>query len=306
MYHVLMAGALLDRSRTWRTENGIAAARAWAAADLPASTLADLRRIQRGDGPASLLLSGLPIGGLPPTPGSHRVDLAADVRYSAESERTLLGIAAMLGEPVGYAQEHGGDIVQQIYPIEATRRQQVSTSSDSVLAFHTETSFHPHRPHFLLLLCLRGDAAARTTLCTLDAIRRALDPVTLDVLSQPKFRTGVDESFCSSGHTDWTTHAMPVIDGDTLVYDGELTVGIDAAGSAALQTLATVIEREQESVVLTAGDLLVVDNHRAVHGRSPFPARFDGTDRWLQRTFVVDDLAPSAAERTGRVITTSF
>ena len=40
--------------------------------------------------------------------------------------------------------------------------------------------------------------------------------------------------------------------------------------------------------------------------RSPFPARFDGTDRWLQRTFVVEDLAASAADRHGHVITTAF
>jgi len=59
-------------------------------------------------------------------------------------------------------------------------------------------------------------------------------------------------------------------------------------------------------VALDAGDLLVVDNAVAVHGRSAFPARFDGTDRWLQRTFVVPDLAPSADERQGRVITTRF
>jgi L-asparagine oxygenase len=50
----------------------------------------------------------------------------------------------------------------------------------------------------------------------------------------------------------------------------------------------------------------VVDNQVAVHGRSPFRARFDGTDRWLQRTFVVPDLAASAADRTGRIITTRF
>ncbi len=59
-------------------------------------------------------------------------------------------------------------------------------------------------------------------------------------------------------------------------------------------------------MALEAGDLLVVDNAVAVHGRSPFTARFDGLDRWLQRTFVVGDLAPSAADRSGRVITTHF
>ena len=59
-------------------------------------------------------------------------------------------------------------------------------------------------------------------------------------------------------------------------------------------------------IVLEPGDLLVVDNDRVVHGRTSFAARFDGTDRWLQRAFVVADLAPSAAERTGRIITTRF
>jgi L-asparagine oxygenase len=50
---------------------------------------------------------------------------------------------------------------------------------------------------------------------------------------------------------------------------------------------------------------LIIDNAVAVHGRSPFTPRFDGSDRWLQRTFVISDLAPSAADRRGRVITTT-
>ncbi|MEZ5272765.1 MAG: TauD/TfdA family dioxygenase [Ilumatobacteraceae bacterium] len=62
----------------------------------------------------------------------------------------------------------------------------------------------------------------------------------------------------------------------------------------------------QIGVALEAGDLLVVDNHVAVHGRTAYTPRFDGTDRWLQRAMVVPDLAPSAGERIGRVITTVF
>ena len=70
--------------------------------------------------------------------------------------------------------------------------------------------------------------------------------------------------------------------------------------------LRELIEEIKTSVVLEPGDLLVVDNNIAVHGRSPFTARFDGADRWLQRSFVVTDLAPSAGQRIGRVITTEF
>ncbi|MBK6763531.1 MAG: TauD/TfdA family dioxygenase [Micrococcales bacterium] len=59
-------------------------------------------------------------------------------------------------------------------------------------------------------------------------------------------------------------------------------------------------------MTLKAGDLLVVDNDVAVHGRTPFTPRFDGTDRWLQRTFVVADHTAADGSRDGRVITTRF
>jgi L-asparagine oxygenase len=250
-------------------------------------------------------LHGLPIGDVPATP------LVAGLtdKHDRASEATLLGVAQMLGEPVGYAQEHGGDIVQDLFPLASSVGRQLSTSSGVELAFHTETAFHPHRPHFLLLLCLRGDANAATTLCSVDAIVRELDEQTRAVLQQPRFRCGVDESF--GGGSAWVAPAHAVVSLTTngtytLLFDGELTFGIDREADAAIAHVNEAIARARTSVTLAAGDLLVVDNHRAVHGRSPFTARFDGTDRWLQRTFVVDDLAPSVMERRGRVITTDF
>ena len=82
-------------------------------------------------------------------------------------------------------------------------------------------------------------------------------------------------------------------------------VGTDLDAERALTELSAAVERHQRSVILEAGDLLVIDNGLVVHGRSPFPARYDGTDRWLQRAFVVADLA-SISERDGRVLTTAF
>jgi len=145
-------------------------------------------------------------------------------------------------------------------------------------------------------------------LCSVDALAPHLDADVVRVLRRPRFRTGVDLSF---GRGDgWMTAPGPVLDRDvdgrwTLNYDGELTVGLDAGACAALATLGDAITATYTSVVLDAGDLLVVDNRRAVHGRSEFRARFDGTDRWLQRTFVVDELA-SISDRRGSVITTQF
>jgi L-asparagine oxygenase len=264
--------------------------------------------LQAGLSGGAALLRGAEIGVLPPTPTSRAAGARAS-KTDKTSEATLLRVAHALGEPVGYVQEHGGEVVQDLYPLRESLGRQVSTSSGVVLAFHTETAFHPHRPRYLVLLCLKGDPSAATTLCSLDAVLSLLDPRAVQVLSEPRFRTGVDESF---GSTSWLTPAAPVIrrsaksDAAEFVYDGDLTIGIDAVAQDALEALGRAIQIAQTSVVLEAGDVLIVDNHRAVHGRSPFTARFDGTDRWLQRTFVVSELESSASDRVGRVITTRF
>jgi alpha-ketoglutarate-dependent taurine dioxygenase len=103
---------------------------------------------------------------------------------------------------------------------------------------------------------------------------------------------------------------MAVLSGDrrrpSMVFDADLMVGIDEDANEALRVLGEATQACHASVALESGDLLIVDNNVAVHGRSPFVARFDGSDRWLQRTFVVSDLSPSAADRRGRIITTHF
>jgi hypothetical protein len=175
--------------------------------------------------------------------------------------------------------------------------------------FHTETAFHPHRPRYLLLFCLRGDPSAHTTLASVHDIMDRLPEEVVDVMFEPRFRTAVDASFLA-GRSNELGPVQPLVTGTrsepTFVFDADLTVGIDTDAEHALAAVRSAIAEIETSVVLEPGDLLVVDNNVAVHGRSPFAARFDGTDRWLQRTFVVTDLAPSAADRDGRVITTEF
>jgi hypothetical protein len=62
----------------------------------------------------------------------------------------------------------------------------------------------------------------------------------------------------------------------------------------ALHALMAELERVQHAVVVERGDLLVVDNYLAVHGRKPFEVRYDGTDRWLKRMIVSRDLRKAA------------
>jgi L-asparagine oxygenase len=257
------------------------------------------------DPSGALLVRGLPVGDLPPTPSTPETPVGKD----RTSELVLLAAGRLLGQPVGYLPEHGGDVVQNLVPTPDGAARQVSTSSAVTLAWHTEAAFHPHRPRFLLLLCLRGDPAARTTLCSIRQIVDALPLRTRRILSEPRFRTAADESYVGA-RSERRGHPVAVLRGDPaapqLLYDADLMTGTDPEAQAALDELAELVEASHTSVVLEPGDLLVVDNTVAVHGRSPFPARYDGTDRWLQRAFVVADLAPSAAVRTGRVVRTRF
>lgn len=252
-----------------------------------------------------LLLTGVPIGELGPTPNAPGVIGLKDHL----SELVLLTVASQLGHPVGYAPEHGGDLVQDIVPTRDGSYRQVSTSSGVTLAWHTEAAFHPHRPRYLALLCLRGDPTARTLLCSVRELTAHLDARLDGILRQPRFTTAVDESYIGARPTRWGK-PRPVLagppGGESLWFDADLMQGVDKEAQAALTELTELINTHHVDVALSGGDLLIVDNEVAVHGRSPFTPRFDGTDRWLQRSFVVTDLAASASDRVGRIVATRF
>lgn len=254
---------------------------------------------------AALLVRGVPLGEIGPTPAYPGV---RDEHWT-QPELLLLAAARLLGHPIGYAPEHGGRLVQDIVPVKGSETLQVSTSSSGDLMFHTETAFHPHRPRHLLLLCLRGDPGAATTLLSVTDLLAGLDAPTIETLREPRFATAVDLSFLD-GRRNVHGEPHPIVGGSaqdpTLLFDADLTVGLDPGACRASEAVQERIEHAHRSLVLEAGDLLVVDNARAVHGRSAYSARFDGTDRWLMRAFTVADLSPSAPDRDGRIITTIF
>lgn len=132
------------------------------------------------------------------------------------------------------------------------------------------------------------------------------------VLSEPLFQTGIDYSFGSANGEKGNGPTLRVLYGDPfdpyITVDPDLMVGLTPEASAALKRLHVALNEVKRWARLDAGDLLIIDNRRAVHGRSEFEARYDGLDRWLQRVCVVRDLVPSAGHRRlgGRVIETAF
>jgi hypothetical protein len=67
----------------------------------------------------------------------------------------------------------------------------------------------------------------------------------------------------------------------------------DSSSYNAFNNLKSEINACINDIVLQPGDLLFIDNFKAVHGRKEIPGHFDGTDRWFKRGFITRDLRKS-------------
>jgi hypothetical protein len=76
------------------------------------------------------------------------------------------------------------------------------------------------------------------------------------------------------------------------------TAAEDSMAWRALAAVVASIGASMQEVVLEAGDILMIDNYKVVHGRQPFKANYDGRDRWLKRINVTRDLRKSRAHRS--------
>lgn len=179
-----------------------------------------------------------------------------------------------------------------------------------MLDLHTETVFsrrNPARPldvespDFILLWCLRSDPdrTAATLVTAVDDLCAGLDQESLRVLSEPRFEHRAPYSFTRDAPSDrpWVGPA-PILRGETpprrAAFDLACgTRGIDAEAESALGAMRQAAKEPgvTQRIHLLEGDLLIMDNRRCAHGRTPFSARFDGRDRWLLRVYVRRSLA---------------
>lgn len=264
-------------------------------------SLIEFRRFGHPSG--GILIRHVPLGGVPPTP--DRAAAAVGAKLPAAAAMSVL--VACLGDQYGFRPELGGNIVQDILPVRGFEDQQISIGSTIDIEAHTEMAFSLFRSDYLALLCVRPDheRKAGTTLHSIDQILPLLDEATIRTLRQARFRTMVDPSFLlGDGITeDIWVEPVEVLSGPEqrprMRFDLDGTKGNDPESQAALEEFAGAAAKARSIVRLDAGDLLIIDNNRALHGRTPFAPRYDGCDRWLLRAFVTKDLRRSEHVRPG-------
>jgi L-asparagine oxygenase len=239
--------------------------------------------------PTDPLLCATPADGRPPA-----------TKATSVSEYCLLLTMLVLGEPISYWDEKEGALIQNICPVRGQESKQENTGSNVFLEFHVEDGFHPYKPDYLGLYCLRADheGVAQTTTASIRDVMDKLPWTAVEMLRQPLFRLRRSPSFKG----DQTLGPpLPVLTGHMLApdlcIDHFLMEAMTPAASWALSLLKNELLGVVESHALVSGDLLIVDNRIAAHGRTAFSPKYDGHDRWLQRMFVVRDLRTSSASR---------
>jgi Fe(II)/alpha-ketoglutarate-dependent arginine beta-hydroxylase len=271
------------------------------------------------DGRGAMLIRGLPVNEQRIGPTPARWDERSTPSRTFKEEVFLALCGTLLGDLVTWASEQDGHIVHNVLPIKEHEDSQLGWGSANEFILHVEDAFSPCSPDYLGLICMRNPEAIGTTLSHLADLDLA--QLDLDTLFEKNYYVRPDDAHLASANQlnlynaqrdqalsrrEEEIKAPP----KTAIFFGDRRAPYirldppytDAGGceksAQAMAGLLHMLNDKKTRVRLQPGDVLFIDNCRAVHGRDPFRARYDGTDRWLKRVKVTRDLRKSREFRS--------
>jgi hypothetical protein len=146
-----------------------------------------------------------------------------------------------------------------------------------LLPLHMDFVNAENPPDLICLVCLRPDpcgGGASLVAKTAD-IEELLDPRDIEVLSRPVYRDGQVANLSGVGGDINPFAVLSPTPGDRFPcrYVGHLLNSVtDPEARAAIQAFGRALDARTVAIQLEAGDLLIVDQHRAVHGKLPLGA----------------------------------
>lgn len=146
-------------------------------------------------------------------------------------------------------------------------------------------------PNVIAFIGVRGDRnkEGKTLLCDNRKLYQLLDPIDIQVLRTQKITWGVSGGGFTQ-HVIEGSESNPKINifEENLLNMGgfERMVQGSPEAVAAYKRAKEIAATLAEGVWLGSGDVLLVNQKKASHGRSPYTAKYDGNDRWLQRTYI--------------------
>jgi L-asparagine oxygenase len=230
-----------------------------------------------------LYLRGLPVpADLPATPRAPYNKL----RMPTGTESIVLALALLVGEVLPVRHADGSERVYNLYPIPQCADTDLNANVMR-LDLHTDLAFSDDPCEAFTLYCLRNGRAPqpRTQFCDIRRVWDLLEERDRALLSEASFYTPLSTENGSSAVgaskqilTSWRGRSR---------YDYSWRLlGATPAHAEALQRLNAAMAAATERFTLTAGDCVLIDNTHVVHGRGKQNPAYDGTDRWIQGSYI--------------------
>lgn len=233
-----------------------------------------------------------------------------------ETEGTVAGRAAALAvhgllelETVSYGSENEGNLFVNLVAMPGSGA--FAEKSKGSMRGHTDAVSFPFRgdddpeegriapsPDFVTLVGLRNPKGVPTRLMPLKDVLAQLSTADVEELKKPQFSFRAQRTFrqgtkCILGkeHVVLDAPVLKDSDGDIYVrYSHSNVLPMVTGGPAerALNELEAACNATAELVVVKPGDVLIVSNRLALHGRGKVGDGVGSQSRWLLRTYGLD------------------
>lgn len=208
-----------------------------------------------------------------------------------------------IGHMVSYEAEGDGYLFQDMVPNKELSDSQTSLGSKVELELHTEQAFSDYKPDYLSLACLKGDNNAYTYFLHVNQILEYMNEEEINYLERKNWKIGVDMSFALNGCDFVTRGPLSILTKNKhydLVFDQDLMIGETEFANHLIGKIVSIYYDCRHKHILQPGEILLLDNHKVVHGRSKFQPKFNGDDRFIVRSFIMKDLKKIEGKTNGK------
>jgi Fe(II)/alpha-ketoglutarate-dependent arginine beta-hydroxylase len=228
-------------------------------------------------------------------------------------------ICSGLGDLFGWLTQENGRFLRNIVPIETDKDEQLGGSSSVELFWHIEEAFHPQRADMMTIMCYRNNEKAGTNICSLSQMD--IPQEIFAILSQPRFIIEPDKSHFLQNNVSqqWKLDAehfkkiksflanpkpVPLIYGPPgfarMVVDQAFMHSLpgDYEAEETLNWFYEHMNKYKITIEMKSGDILLLDNRRVAHGRTPYKPNYGPRARWLRRGNITTDLTKAYEWKT--------
>ncbi|MCY7297541.1 TauD/TfdA family dioxygenase [Alteromonas sp. a30] len=197
----------------------------------------------------------------------------------------------LLGFTFGWNSIQNGNIINDIFPMKKDCKSATSAGSAYDFGMHTEDAFHPYRADYLVLFGMRNPDEVATLISFLKP--DDLSSETIESLFKKEFVVGANVGQNVTEIEEYTSALFGCKSSPYLKVNMNNMRSLNQKSKEALFKLNQALLNNTFKYRVQQGDFLVLDNLKTVHGREKYVPRYDGTDRWLKRMQVTNDIRKS-------------